>query len=496
MKQLLLMKNISKSFGVTKALNNVNLDLNFGECLALMGENGAGKSTLIKILMGVYSKDSGEIFIEGDKVNIYNPYNAKQNGVSAVYQDVFLAKELSIGENFFLGNLPKNKFGFIDWHKVYSESDKHLKALNIDLDSKEKLSKLSIAGQQMVAIAKSIYQNTKILILDEPTALLTNDEKRQIFEIISHLKKQGCGIVYVSHRMEEIFEISDRVTILKDGAYIDTLNTKETDENTLVKLMVGRSFIDMYNIKSHSADEVVLEVDNISSIDNKIKNISFCLKQSEILGMFGLVGSGRSEIMRMVFAADKLGHGSIKIHGKQVNFKNPKQAINNRMGFIAEDRKYQSLALNLSVKDNINLPSLDKISNFGFINAKKMINNSKDYVDKLHIKVQDINQNLISLSGGNQQKVVIGKWLLTGSKILIADEPTIGVDVGARAEIYKLFENLTKEGVSIILISSYLPEVMGLSDRIMVMHEGVNMGILNKKEFSEEKIMALASGLS
>ena len=218
------MKNISKSFGVTKALDNVNLKLNSGECLALMGENGAGKSTLIKILMGVYQKDSGEIFVEDNKVNIYKPINAKQNGISAVYQDVFLAKQLSIGENFFLGNLPKNKFGIIDWDKVYSESGKHLKALNIDLDSKEKLSKLPIAGQQMVAIAKSIYQNAKILILDEPTALLTNDEKLQIFEIINRLKSQGCGIIYVSHRMEEIFEISDRVTILKDGQYIDTLN--------------------------------------------------------------------------------------------------------------------------------------------------------------------------------------------------------------------------------------------------------------------------------
>ena len=490
------MKNISKSFGVTKALDNVNLKLNSGECLALMGENGAGKSTLIKILMGVYQKDSGEIFVEDNKVNIYKPINAKQNGISAVYQDVFLAKQLTIGENFFLGNLPKNKFGIIDWDKVYSESDKHLKALNIDLDSKEKLSKLPIAGWQMVAIAKSIYQNAKILILDEPTALLTNDEKLQIFEIINRLKSQGCGIIYVSHRMEEIFEISDRVTILKDGQYIDTLNTKETDENTLVKLMVGRSFVDMYNIESHSTDKVVLDVDNISSFDNKIRNISFNLKQSEILGMFGLVGSGRSEIMRMIFGADKLSSGDIKIYDKKVRFKNPKQAIKNRIGFIAEDRKHQSLALNLCIKDNINLPSLDNISKFGFINAKKMINNSKQYVNKLHIKVQNINQSVNSLSGGNQQKVVIGKWLLTGSQILIADEPTIGVDVGARADIYKLFENLTASGVSIILISSYLPEVMGLSDRIMVMHEGVNMGILQKNEFSEEKIMALASGLN
>ncbi|CCG57651.1 monosaccharide-transporting ATPase [Brachyspira pilosicoli WesB] len=495
MEQLLLMKNISKTFGFTKALDNVNLSLCSGECLALMGENGAGKSTLIKILMGAYTKDSGEIFIDGKNINIQSPNDAKKNGISAVYQDVFLAKELSIGENFFLGNLPKNKLGQINWNKVYEESANHLKKLNIELNPKEKLSKLTIAGQQMVAIAKSIYQNAKIIIFDEPTALLTNDEKIQIFNIIEHLKKSGHGIIYVSHRMEEIFQISDRVTVLKDGKYIDTVNTKETDENQLVKLMVGRSFEDMYNIDSNASDEVVLEIKDLCSSDNKIKNISFSLNKSEILGMFGLIGAGRTETMRMIFGADKFKSGFIKLNGQDITFRNPKEAIKHNMGYIAEDRKNQSLALNLSIKDNVNLPSYNKISRFGVINSKKMVSNTNEYVDKLHIKISSINQSVNDLSGGNQQKVVIAKWLLTGSKIIVADEPTIGVDVGARAEIYKLFESLTKSGVSIILISSYLPEIMGLSDRIMVMHEGVNMGILEKKDFSEEKIMALASGL-
>lgn len=493
--ELLSMINISKTFGITKALSNVSIALKEGECLALMGENGAGKSTLIKILMGAYTKDSGDIFIKGDRVNIHNPHDAKRLGIAAVYQDVFLAKELTIGENFFLGNLPKNKLGIINWKKAYDDTEEYLKSLDIKLNPRERLSKLSIASQQMVAIAKAVYQNAKILIFDEPTALLTNDEKLQIFEIIRHLRKKNHGIVYISHRMEEVFQIAQKVTLLKDGRYVDTLNTKDTDENNLVKLMVGRQFLDMYSIKSNSKEDVILNISDITSKERNVYDISFNLKKSEILGVFGLIGSGRTEVMRMIFGADRLDKGNIRLHGKNVIFKNPKEAIRNKIGFIAEDRKNQSLASNLSVNDNINLPSYRNNSKFGFINSYKTAKNSKEYVDKLNIKTSSIKQNIGNLSGGNQQKVVIAKWLLTGAEILVADEPTIGVDVGARAEIYKLFENLTSSGVSIILISSYLPEVMGLSDRIMVMHEGKSMGIVEKENFTEEKLMTLASGL-
>ena len=496
MEQLLSMKSVSKSFGITKALDNVMLELNKGECLALMGENGAGKSTLIKILMGVHIKDSGFICVRNDIVDINNPYDARNLGIAAVYQDVFLAPELSIGENFFLGSLPYNKFGMVDWKKIYKESNEHLNSLNIDLNSKDVLSTLSIAQQQMVAIAKSIYQNASIFIFDEPTALLTNDEKLQIFEIIENLKKKGCGIIYISHRMEEIFQIADRVTILKDGQYVDTLDVKNTNENMIVKLMVGRAFVDMYDIESHNKGDIVLEVKNVTSNINNVKDISFDLNKGEILGVFGLIGAGRTETMRMIFGADKMKSGVVKINNKSMRFKSPKDAIKNSMGFIAEDRKYQSLALSLSVHDNINLPSYIRNSRFSFINILNTKKYSKEYVEKFNIKIQNIKQRIINLSGGNQQKVVIAKWVLTGSKILIADEPTIGVDVGAKAEIYKLFEELTSTGVSIILISSYLPEVMGLSDRIMVMHEGANMGIVNKNNFTEENLMMLASGLN
>jgi ribose transport system ATP-binding protein len=496
MSELLRMTGISKTFGPTKALENVHFELNANECHALMGENGAGKSTLIKILMGVYSKDSGSITIQGKPANITDPHIAQQFGIATVYQDIFLAPQLTIGENFFLGNLPKNKIGIVDWKKVHRECGENLKKLKIELKSQERLSTLTIAQQQMVAIGKSVYQNARVLIFDEPTALLTNDEKGQIFDIIRQMRDMGHGIIYISHRMEEVFEICDRVTVLKDGKYVDTLNIKETDENTLVGLMVGRDLSDMYNIKSHMKDNVILDVKNISAKNRNVSNVSFNLRENEVFGIFGLIGSGRSELLRAIFGVDRCTGGTVNLFGKDVSFKNPKQSIVNKIGLIAEDRKYQSLALNLPILDNINLPSYRDISRLGiFISQFKARKNAEEYIEKLKIKASGIGQNVNNLSGGNQQKVVIAKWLLTGANILVADEPTIGVDVGSRNEIYKLLENLTDKGVSIILISSYLPEVMGLSDRIMVMHEGKNMGILEKKDFTEENLMILASGL-
>jgi len=490
------MNGISKIFGSTKALDNVNFELKRGECHALMGENGAGKSTLIKILMGVYTKDSGSIFIEGNNADITNPHDAMHFGIAAVYQDVFLAPQLTIGENFFLGNLPKNKIGKVNWTEVYEKADDNLKKLNISLNPREKLSSITIAQQQMVTIAKAVYQNARILIFDEPTAFLTNDEKEQIFNIIRKMREMNCGIIYISHRLEEVFEICDRVTILKDGKYIDMLNINETDENVLVGLMVGRDLSGMYNIKSHAKNNYVLDVKNISAISNNVNDVSFDLKENEIFGIFGLVGSGRTELLRAIFGIDKRIDGTVNLFGKEVHFKNPKQSILNKIGFIAEDRKRQSLAINLSIIDNINLPSYKNISTMGlFISQSRAKKNALEFVEKLKIKTSGIEQNVESLSGGNQQKVVIAKWLLIGANILIADEPTIGVDVGSRNDIYKIMEQLTESGVSIILISSYLPEIMGLSDRIMVMHEGKNMGIIEEKDFSEEKLMTLASGL-
>jgi ribose transport system ATP-binding protein len=496
MGNLLQMKGVSKTFGPTKALDNVTFELNSNECHALMGENGAGKSTLIKILMGVYTKDAGTIIIRGKEVGIASPHAAARQGIAAVYQDVFLAPQLSIGENFFLGGLPVTGTGRVDWKKVYREADTNLEKLHIELNSREKLSSLTIAQQQMVAIAKAVYQNAQILIFDEPTALLTNDEKRQIFDIIRRMRDMGHGIIYISHRMEEVFEICDRVTVLKDGKYVDTRNLRETDENALVSLMVGRDLSNMYNIETHAKNNVVLEVRDFSAKAKNVSGVSFDLRENEVLGIFGLIGSGRSELLRAVFGVDKKTEGLVKLFGKEIHLKNPRQSIVNRVGMIAEDRKYQSLALNLPVVDNINLPSYPDISALGvFISRSQARKNTALYVDKLNIKTPNLQQSAGNLSGGNQQKVVIAKWLLTGARILVADEPTIGVDVGSRNEIYKLMENLTGSGVSIILISSYLPEVMGLSDRIMVMHEGKTMGILDKKDFTEENLMTLASGL-
>jgi ribose transport system ATP-binding protein len=496
MNELLRMADISKTFGPTRALGNVHFELNRGECHALMGENGAGKSTLIKILMGVYLKDSGSIVIEGKTVNITNPHIARQLGIAAVYQDVFLAPQLTIGENFFLGNLPKTKAGRVDWKKVHREADDNLERLKIELNSRERLSALTIAQQQIVAIAKAVYQNAQVLVFDEPTALLTNDEKKQIFDIIRRMRDMGRGIIYISHRMEEVFEICDRVTVLKDGQYVDTLDIKETDEKTLVGLMVGRDLSGMYNIESHVKNNIVLDIKNVSVRNRNVSNVSFYLRENEVFGIFGLIGSGRSELLRAVFGVDRRTGGTVNLFGREVSFKTPKQSIVNKIGFIAEDRKYQSLALSLPIIDNINLPSYFSISRLGmFISQSMARKNAEEYVKKLNIRTSGIGQSVSNLSGGNQQKVVIAKWLLTGANILVADEPTIGVDVGSRNEIYKLMENLTGNGVSIILISSYLPEVMGLSDRIMVMHEGKNMGVLKKKDFTEENLMTLASGL-
>jgi len=492
---VLEMKNISKSFGVVKALNNVEFTLKKGECHALMGENGAGKSTLIKILMGVYEKDSGDIFIDGNLVNIQNPSHARECGLAAVYQDVYLASELSVGENFFLGELSQKGNMFINWKKLHETASNILNSINYKIDTKRCLRDLSIASQEMVAIAKAIHQNAKILIFDEPTALLTNDEKIEIFRIIEDLKSLGHSIIYISHRMEEIFEICDRVTIFKDGSYVDTVNTKDTNENKLVSLMVGRSFEHMYNIKDHTQDQIVLDIKNLKSPINKVKDISFNVKKGEIVSLFGLIGAGRTESVRMIFGADPIQSGEVFYYGQKIDFSSPINAIKNKFGFIAEDRKKQSIALTLSVEENINLASYSFESRMGFIQQSLAKKEALSYINRLRIKTPSPEQKIQYLSGGNQQKAVIARWLRTGVQVLIADEPTIGIDIGAKAEIYKLFEELTEQGVSIILISSYLPEIIGLSNRIYVLYDGKCIKEVHKSDFDEELLVSLASGL-
>jgi ribose transport system ATP-binding protein len=495
------MEKISKSFPGVKALDNVDFSVNAGEVHALVGENGAGKSTLIKILMGALIKDSGAIFIEGQKIDILNPGQAKQNGLGAVYQDVMLAQHLSVGENFFLGKLPMTAYKTINWKLIYQEASEALENLHIKIDPKKLVKDLTVAQQEMVVIAKTLHENAKVIIFDEPTALLANEETEELFKIIQKLKEKNVGIVYISHRLEEIFRISDRVTVLKDGKHVNTLNTSQTDENSLISMMVGRSAKDMYSIgHTGKTAEIVMEIKGLTK-KGVFENISFKLQKGEILGMFGLVGSGRTDIVRCIFGADIFDSGEIWINGKRAFIKSPLDAISKGIGLLPEDRKKQGLCLNLSVETNINLALYPEITAAGIIHSAKEKETAETFRKKIDIRTPSISQKVQNLSGGNQQKVVMAKWLCKHSKIFIFDEPTAGVDVGAKAEIYKLFEKLTIEGNSIIMVSSYLPEIMGVADRAIVISEGKQMGTLLREDYigmtneDEEKFLKLASGL-
>jgi ribose transport system ATP-binding protein len=490
------MKNISKSFPGVRALSNVNLSVKKGEVHALVGENGAGKSTLIKILTGAYQKDEGTIIFDDKLVEIKNPHFSKKIGIQAVYQDITLAMHLSVGENFFLGDLPMSSPLAVDWKKVYSTAREVLASLDLEIDPHIPVKNLPVAKQEMVAIAKAIYEKSKLLIFDEPTALLTNEESEELFRIIERLKSEGIGIIYISHRLEEVFRFCDRVTILKDGCYVNTIETKDTNQNELISLMVGRKIEEMYLFEHHSDPEVVLSVRDLAK-KNVFNGISFNLHKGEILGMFGLVGSGRTDIVLSIFGASRFDKGTISLLGHNPSIKKPRDAINIGIGLVPENRRTQGLALPLSVKVNINILQYRKISHFGImINGELERKNAKTFIQELSIKTPSEEAIVRNLSGGNQQKVVIGKWLARQPKIMIFDEPTVGIDVGSKEEIYKLLEKLTSSGTSIIFISSYLPEVIGVSDRIIVISEGRQMGIVNRKDATEEKILRLASGIS
>ena len=498
-KELARMENISIEFPGVKALDQVSFNVLEGEVHALVGENGAGKSTLIKVLMGVYTPSSGKLFVNGKEANYHTPAEAIAHGMGAVYQDITMATHLTVGENFFLGHLP-TKGGKVDWAKIYRDSQTTLDDLKIPINARTTVRDLTIGQQEMVSIAKIIHQKANVLVFDEPTALLTNEEVDILFKLINDLKARGFGIIYISHRMEEIFELCDRVTILKNGLYIDTLNVADTEEQKLVQLMVGRSVDDMYGIEHCTPGEVLLEVKGLTG--ERFRDISFKVRRGEIFGMFGLIGAGRTEICRALFGADPYTGGEVKIAGKPVHNKKPLDGINNSIAFLTEDRRKEGMCAVLSVERNVNLSSYPLISKHGFINLKKEAQRAIDYVNKIRIKTPTIDYQCEHLSGGNQQKVVIARWMCCNSDIFIFDEPTVGVDVGAKVEIYKLIEELLKQGKAIVLISSYLPEVMGLADRLMVMYEGKQTGMIERKDFynangklNEEMVLSLASGI-
>ncbi|MCL2864733.1 MAG: sugar ABC transporter ATP-binding protein [Lachnospiraceae bacterium] len=488
------MIGITKEFPGVRALHNVDIDVSAGEIHALVGENGAGKSTLIKILMGVHQKTAGEVFVAGKKIDVKNPIHAQSLGLSAVYQEINFAQHLTVAENMFMGQLPKNKFGMVNHKKINKETDEIMSSMGIDVGATEIMSDLTRAKQEMVAIGKVLHQKAKFVIFDEPTAQLTTEETEELFRIIQMLKDKNVGILYISHRMEEIFQISDRITVLKDGALVGTVDTNNVTEDDLITMMVGRKLEDMYNIEHVEPGEIVLQVENLSRA-GEFEDIHFDVKKGEIFGMFGLVGSGRSEIVHTIFGDKIKNTGTVTFHHKNLSVKKPSAAIAAGMALLPEDRKKQGLALGLSVVENTNMASIKNIAKYGILNTKQGDEIARQYCDVLQTKTPSIHQIAGNLSGGNQQKVVIGKWLAAGSDFFIFDEPTVGVDVGAKVEIYKVFEELIRQGKTIMIISSYLPEVMGLSNRLLVMYEGKQMGILDKSEYSEENVLRLASGM-
>lgn len=494
---LLKMEHISKSFPGVKALSDVQVDLRHGEVLALVGENGAGKSTLMKILTGIYQKDEGKITLEGSEINVTSPKQAQELGISIIHQELNLMKDLTVAENIFIGREPKGTFNLlVDDKKLNNQAKELFEKLNIDLDPKTKVQNLTVAKQQMVEIAKALSFNSKILIMDEPTTALTEIEIEALFEIINSLREKGVGIIYISHRMDELKRITDRITIMRDGTYIDTLITAETEMSKVIQLMVGRHvYIESKPNIAAGEKETVLQMKNIST-KALLKDISFELKKGEILGFAGLMGAGRTEVARVLFGADPAATGTINLHGNEVKINSPAAAVKHGIGYLSEDRKQFGLLVSMDVKSNIALSTIkDYQSKVLFVSDSKIKKIAAKYVDQLKIKTPSVDQQIRLLSGGNQQKVVIAKWLQRDCDILIFDEPTRGIDVGAKGEIYKLLDELAASGKSIIMISSELPEILRMSHRIVVMAEGKITGVLSSEEATQEKIMEYATQL-
>lgn len=495
---ILKIDHISKFYPGVIALNDVSFEMKKGEVRALCGENGAGKSTLIKCIMGVEKPDNGRVLMnyDGKWLSNEDALGAQSHGVFANYQHVNIAPDLSIAENYFLGRQPRTKTGMVDWKKMEEESRKIIEKFEMNVDPKESIRTLPIAMQAMVTISKiSVNDDIRVAIFDEPTALLENEKVDILFRFINELKKKGVSIIYISHRMEEIMDICDSVTILKDGTYVDTKPVEEVTKDSLITMMVGREMSNIYNIKRQKPGEEVLRVENFS--DSKhFKNINFDLKKGEILGFIGLVGAGRSEIMRALCGVEKRLTGDVYVHGQKVKFKNPGDAMKYGVGFLTEDRRADGLALQLSIKTNINMNSYGMISKGGIVSVKTERERAVDYSKRVNVKTTGVMQLVGNLSGGNQQKVVIAKLLCCDPEVLIFDEPTVGVDVGAKEEIYKIMEKLAEQGKAIILISSYLPEVMGLSDRLIVMAQGKITGVFESEELAnlkEEDVLKCAS---
>ena len=486
------MKDIYKSFGKNDVLKGVDFTLNDGEIHALVGENGAGKSTLMNILSGVLSKDKGEILIDGKEVDISDTNVAKKYGISFIHQELSDWPELTVMDNIFMNNEIKNGI-FLDKAKMRKKCIELLERFDLDINPKTKVSELSVGQRQMMEIAKANLNKVNVLILDEPTSALTNNEIDKLFKLIKRLRDKNVSMIYISHRMEEIFSLTNKITVMRDGKSVSVMDTNKTDEREVVSYMVGRDIGDFYPEMDAEISDVKIELKNFNR-EGFFKDINIKAKKGEVLGISGLMGAGRTEIMRSVFGLDPKDSGEIFIDGKKIEIKNPADAIKNKIGFVTENRQEEGLILDESIRENISLLNFDKFSKNSFIDKAKEKNLSDNLVDSFKVKTQSSESKISDLSGGNQQKVVFAKWYAIGPEILILDEPTKGIDVGAKREIYDLIKELTNKGVSIILISSDLPELISLSNRIYVIHEGKIQGELLKKDASQEKIMTLATG--
>lgn len=489
---ILQLSDIDKSFPGVKALNKARLHVHSGRVMALMGENGAGKSTLMKVLTGIYSPDGGSICYEGKETRFKGPRQSQLAGISIIHQELNLISELSIAENIFIGREFTTPFGRILWNKMYQEADKLLARLNVKRSAKTLVSELSLGEQQMVEIAKAISFDSKVIIMDEPTDALTDSETQSLFSVIKELKAQHCAIVYISHRLQEIFTICDDITVLRDGSYIGECKVADTNEDSLIEMMVGRKLEEQFPRIKAGSDDISLEVINLSGAD--IYDVSFHVKQGEILGVSGLMGAGRTELMKTIYGALPKLQGDIKLNGKKINPKSAKDGLLNGIAYISEDRKKDGLILGLGVKENMSLCALDLLSTKLKINQHDEIMAVDDFIQLFNIKTPHRDQIIGRLSGGNQQKVAIAKGLMTRPRVLILDEPTRGVDVGAKKEIYQLINQFKAQGMSIILVSSDMQEILGMSDRILVMCEGRITGEFSVKDANQELLLACAVG--
>jgi len=492
---ILQTKGITKLFPGVRALNEVNFTLNKGEIRALVGENGAGKTTFVKILSGAYQPDKGEIFLRGRKVVIPDPYQAQHMGISIVYQELNLIPYLSVARNIMLRREPRVLLGLVDSKKLVDEAKNLMEALDLKLDPNLLVCELPVAQQQLVAIVRALSANPDILILDEPTASLAEHEVKHLFKVLRNLKERGVSIIFISHRLEEVFEIADSVTVLKDGEVVATKNVKEINQDELIKMMVGREFVNIFPSKGGSEikDEVIFSIRGLTR-KGVLKNINLDLRKGEIVTIAGLQGQGQAELVRAIFGIDSIDNGEIYLEGKKIEIKNPKDAIEKGIGFLSEDRKTEGLVLCRSIRENISLPTLRKRQVGGFIKRGEEKRVVQEQVKTLDIRTPSIEQETQFLSGGNQQKVIIAKWLLANPKVIIFDEPTLGIDVGTKIEIYHRLRNLARGGTGILIVSSDMIEIIGISDRVLVMFEGEIVAEIPAEKLTEERIMTAAAG--